>query len=97
MREVLNILLAGKAPDKIDLCLAGGSFTALLKVKETVWDVRSIDFGEVIKRLASKYACNVVKEKASDFFSPFQFSGGLIVLEVERIIHNHGEVLEQQE
>ena len=73
LREVLNILLAGKAPDRIAPLLAGGSLTALLKVKATGWDVRPIAVGEVIRRLASKCACNVVKEKASDFFGPFQF------------------------
>ena len=34
LREVLDILLAGKAPEEIAPLLAGGSLTALLKMKE---------------------------------------------------------------
>ena len=94
LREVLNILLAGKAPEAIAPLLAGGSLTALLKVKGNSWDVRPIAVGEVIRRLASKCACNVVKEKASDFFSPFQF-GVACPRGSEKIIHNLREVLEQ--
>ena len=68
--------------------------TALLKVKGNGWDVQPIAVGEVIKRLASKCACNVVKEKASDFFSPFQF-GVACPRGSEKIIHYLREVLEQ--
>ena len=68
--------------------------TALLKVKGNSWDVQPIAVGEVIRRLASKCACNVVKEKASDFFSPFQF-GVACPRGSEKIIHNLREVLEQ--
>ena len=46
------------------------------------------------ERLASKCACNVVKEKASDFLSPFQF-GVASPSRSEKIIHNLREVLEQ--
>ena len=94
LHEVLNILLAGKAPEEIAPLLAGGSLTALLKVKGNGWDVRPIAVGEVIRRLASKCACNVVKEKASDFFGPFQF-GVACPRGSEKIIHNLREVLEQ--
>ena len=94
LREVLNILLAGKAPEAIAPLLAGGSLTALLKVKGNGWDFRPIAVGEVLRRLASKCACNVVKEKASDFFSPFQF-GVACPRGSEKIIHNLREVLEQ--
>ena len=90
----LNILLAGKAPEEIAPLLAGGSLTALLKVKVTGWDVRPIAVGEVIRRLASKCACNVVKEKASDFFGPFQL-GVACPRGSEKIINNLREVLEQ--
>ena len=94
LREVLNILFAGKVPEAIAPLLAGGSLTALLKVKGNSWDVRPIAVGEVIRRLASKCACNVVKEKASDFFSPFQF-GVACPRGSEKIIHNLREVLKQ--
>ena len=36
LHEVLDILLAGKAPDEIAPLLAGGSLTALLRMKELV-------------------------------------------------------------
>ena len=94
LREVLNILLAGKAPEEIAPLLAGRSLTALLKVKATGWDVRPIAVGEVIRRLASKCAYNMVKEKASDFFGPFQF-GVACPRGSEKIIHDLREVLEQ--
>ena len=51
--EVLNILLAGKAPEAIAPLLAGGGLIALLKVRGNSWDVKSIAVGEVIRRLAS--------------------------------------------
>ena len=52
-------------------------------------------FGQLLwERLASKCACSVVKEKASDFLSPFQF-GVACPSRSEKIIHNLREVLEQ--
>ena len=35
-------------------------------------DVRPIAVGETLRRLASKCICAIVKNKASEFFSPFQ-------------------------
>ena len=50
LRQVMNILLAGKAPMVLAPFLAGASLTALLKPKAQGWDIRPIAVGEVIRR-----------------------------------------------
>ena len=64
-----------------------------MKLKELGWDVRPIAVGEVLRRLAGKCACALTKEKATDFFAPFQFGvacpGG-----TEKIIHRLRQTVE---
>eukprot|EP00731_Ephydatia_muelleri_P000252 Em0001g252a len=85
--RIQHFLDVASAPEEIAPLLAGGSLTAL--------EHNIGMFGQLLwERLASKCACSVVKEKASDFLSPFQF-GVACPSGSEKIIHNLREVLEQ--
>ena len=54
--------------------LAGGSLTALNKVKPGCPpDIRPIAVGETLRRLTGKCLCAVIKDKASELFHPLQF------------------------
>ena len=46
---------------------------SLLKPKGTGWDVRPIAVGEILRRLVGKCACILTKDKATQFFNPFQY------------------------
>ena len=71
----------------MSIFLAGGSLTALNKLKDgCLSDVRPIAVGEVLRRLTGKCLCALVKLKASDFFEPLQF-GVACPLGSETIIH----------
>ena len=93
LRQVVNLLITGKVPAAIAPYLAGGNLTALMKLKQIGWDVRPIAVGEVLRRLAGKCACALTKEKATEFFAPFQFGvacpGG-----TEKIIHRLRQTVE---
>ena len=53
--------------------LAGGSLTALIKNKEGLpLDIRPIAVGEAMRRLTGKCLCILSKDKAAEFFGPFQ-------------------------
>ena len=82
MHQVVNILLAGNAPTTLSPYLAGGNLTSLLKSKGTGWDVRPIVVGEILRRLVGKWACILTKDKASQFFNPFQF--GVVGIQLAR-------------
>ena len=94
LRQVLNILLAGKAPKGLAPFLAGASLTALLKPKAMGWDVRPIAVGEVIWCMAGKGACTLSINKAADYFAPLQF-GVACPVGTEKIIHHLRGVTEQ--
>ena len=65
--RVVNMLLAGQAPACLAPLIARGNLTALLKTKESGWDVRPIAVGEVLRWLMSKCACYLLKHKAMIF------------------------------
>ena len=70
LRDKVNLLLSGKDPISVAKFKAGGSLVALEKNKPNCpLDVHPIAVGKTLRRLASK--C-IVKNKASQFFSPFQ-------------------------
>ena len=73
MRDIVSLLLSGKVPVSVAKIVAGGSLVALVKNKQNFpLDVCPIAVGETLRRLASKCVCAVVKNKASEFCSPFQ-------------------------
>ena len=93
LHHVVNILLAGNAPTTLSPYLAGGNLTSLLKSKGTGWDVRPIAVGEILRRLVGKCACILTKDKASQFFNPFQF-GVACPAGTKRIVHKLRQVIE---
>ena len=93
LRQVLNILLAGKAPKGLAPFLTGASLTALLKPKAMGWGIRPIAVGEVIRHMAGKGACTLTKNKAADYFAPLQF-GVVCPGGTEKIIHHLREVID---
>ena len=93
LHQVVNILLAGNAPTTLSPYLAGGNLTSVLKSKGTGWDVRPIAVGEILRRLVGKCACILTKDKASQFFNPFQF-GVACPAGTEKIVHKLRQVIE---
>ena len=70
LREVVNLLVSGKAPQAVSTFMAGGRLVALNKNKEgSPPDIRPIVVGESLRRLAGKCICATLKEKISSFFS----------------------------
>ena len=70
LREVVNLLVSGKAPQSMSKFMAGGRLVALNKNKEgSPPDIRPIVVGESLRRLAGKCICATLKEKISSFFS----------------------------
>ena len=87
LRAVVNTLASGKAPMPISKYLAGGSLTALIKNKEGLpLDIRPIAVGEAMRRLKGKYICILSKDKAAEFFGPFQL-GVACPAGAEKIVH----------
>ena len=87
LRVVVNILASGKAPMPISRYLAGGSLTALMKNKEDLpLDICPIAVGEAMRRLTGKCLCILSKDKAAEFFGPFQL-GVAYPAGAEKIIH----------
>ena len=73
LRQLVNILAAGKVPTSVSKFLAGGCLIALNKNKEGCPpDIRPIAVGETIRRLTGKCMCALVKDKATEFFQPLQ-------------------------
>eukprot|EP00731_Ephydatia_muelleri_P002838 Em0001g2838a len=74
LRRVVNLLVSGKVSQEVSLFMAGGSLTALSKVKPgCAPDIRPIAVGEVLRRLTGKCLCAVLKQRVIDFFEPIQF------------------------
>eukprot|EP00731_Ephydatia_muelleri_P003315 Em0001g3315a len=74
LRRVVNLLVSGKVPQEVSLFMAGGSLTALSKLKPgCAPDIRPIAVGEVLRRLTGKCLCAVLKQRVIDFFEPIQF------------------------
>eukprot|EP00731_Ephydatia_muelleri_P031035 Em0022g549a len=83
----MNILISGKAPLSIARFIAGARLIAQKKIKEGCpYDVRPIAVGEILRRLAGKCVCAVLKEKAADFFHPLQY-GVACQAGAEKIMH----------
>ena len=73
LRQVINILIAGKAPTSVLHFLAGASLIALNKImKGCPPDIRPEAVGETLRRLAGKCVCALLKDKAAEFFKPLQ-------------------------
>eukprot|EP00731_Ephydatia_muelleri_P005848 Em0003g96a len=65
---------AGKAPKEASHFLAGATLVALPKLKPNCPpDVRPIAVGEVLRQLTGKCLCQLLKNKAMEFFLPYQF------------------------
>ena len=87
LRDIVNLLAAGKAPLSVARFLAGGSLTALNKFKDgSPPDIRPIAVGETLRRLAGKCLCSLVKDKVSSFFEPHQF-GVACSHGTEKVVH----------
>ena len=67
--------------------LAGGSLTAIVKNKEGhPLDICPIAVGESLRKLTGKCLCVISKDKAAEFFAPFQL-GVAFPAGGEKIIH----------
>ena len=87
LRAVINIVASGKATLPISRYLVGGSLTALIKNKEDLpLDIRPIACWEAMRRLTGKCLCILLKDKAAEFFGPFQL-GVACLAGAEKIIH----------
>ncbi|KAL5503348.1 hypothetical protein EMCRGX_G010279 [Ephydatia muelleri] len=88
--QVINILIAGKAPTSVSRFLAGASLIALNKIKEGCPpDIRPIAVGETLRRLAGKCVRALLKDKAAEFFQPLQL-GVACRAGAEKIAHDDG-------
>ena len=64
LRRVVNLLVSGKVPQEVYRFMAGGSLTALSKLKPgCAPDIRPIAVGEVLRRLTGKCLCAVIKQR----------------------------------
>ena len=87
LRRVVNLLVSGKVPQEVSLFMAGGSLTALSKLKPgCAPDIRPIAVGEVLRRLTGKCLCAVIKQRVIDFFEPIQF-GVACPMGSEKVVH----------
>ena len=94
LRDVVNLLASGNVPSQVSTYLAGGSLTALNKVKQGCPpDIRPIAVGETLRRLTGKCLCAVIKDKASELFHPLQF-GVACTAGSEKIIHGLRKCIE---
>ena len=94
LRDVVNLLASGNVPSQVSTYLAGGSLTALNKVKPGCPpDIRPIAVGETLRRLTGKCLCAVIKDKASELFHPLQF-GVACTAGSEKIIHGLRKCIE---
>ena len=90
-----NILLSGNAPTTLSPYFAGGNLTSLdlLKPKGSGWVVRQIAVGETLRRLVGKCVCVLTKEKATQFFNPFQY-GVACSAGTEKVVHKLRQAIE---
>ena len=95
LRDIVNLLAAGKAPLSVARFLAGGSLTALNKFKDgSPPDIRPIAVGETLRRLTGKCLCSLVKDKVSSFFEPHQF-GVVCSYGTEKVVHGLRKCIEE--
>ena len=67
-------LAAGKAPKEASHFLARATLVALPTLKPNCPpDIRPIAVGEVLRQLTEKGLCHLLKNKAMEFFLPYQF------------------------
>lgn len=92
LRAVINLLLAGKAPQEIQPYLAGARLTALAKGKG---DVRPIAAGNIFRRIASKCACSLLKVRAKAKFGGLQL-GVACPAGAEKIVHSMRNTLAER-
>ena len=72
--KLVNVILAGKVPERAAPCFFGARLHA---AKKKSGGIRPIAVGEIARRLASKCAMSAVSEKASQFLSPSQLGVGI--------------------
>ena len=65
---MVQMLVDGRAPAFMAPYLAGAKLAALDKTKRGVFDVRPIAAGQIVRRIAAKCLCSLVKDKATVFF-----------------------------
>ena len=66
--------MSGKVSQEVSRFMAGGSLTALSKLKPgCAPDIRPIAVGEVLRRLTGKCLCAVIKYRVINFCEPIQF------------------------
>ncbi|KAL5457665.1 hypothetical protein EMCRGX_G034949 [Ephydatia muelleri] len=95
LRDIVNLLAAGKAPLSVARFLVGGSLTALNKFKDgSPPDIRPIAVGETLRRLTGKCLCSLVKDKVSSFFEPHQF-GVACSHGTEKVVHGLRKCIEE--
>ena len=95
LRDVVNLLVSGKAPQAVSKFMAGGRLIALNKNKEgSPPDIRPIVVGESLRRLAGKCICASLKEKISSFFQPLHF-GVACRAGAEKIVHSLQNCIEE--
>ena len=87
-------MASGIIPSQVSTYLAGGSLTALNKMKPGCPpDIIPIAVGETLRRLTGKCLCVVIKDKESEFFHPLLF-GAACTAESEKIIHGLRKCIE---
>jgi hypothetical protein len=88
---VINLLVAGKAPDSLAEILASAK---LIGISKKDGGVRPIAVGEILRRLASKCCCSLIQARAQEYFAPLQVGvgtrGG-----TEALIHATASLLEE--
>ena len=96
LHHVVNLLAAGKVPQQVSKYMAGASIIALTKEKPNCApDIHPIAVNEVLRRLVGKCQCLLSREKAANFFQPFQYGvaclGGAekIIHKVRQCVDNH--------
>ncbi|KAL5502026.1 hypothetical protein EMCRGX_G008720 [Ephydatia muelleri] len=87
-------LAAGKAPKEASHFLAGATLVALPTLKPNCPpDIRPIAVGEVLRQLTEKGLCHLLKNKAMEFFLPYQFDVACLN-GVEKVIHTVRQCLD---
>ena len=91
LRDLTRMLVDGRVPAFMAPYLAGAKLAALDKTKRGVFDVRPIAAGQIVRRIAAKCLCAIVKGKAAAFFRGDQPNSGQFGVAcpggAERVIH----------
>ena len=72
--DFINLMLAGRVPERVRPILFGGRLTAL---KKKYGGLRPIAIGYTWRRLAAKVCCKHVSERAAALLSPRQLGFGV--------------------